>query len=247
LSPTAVKAPVDADGHQSYFSNKNREGADGGESHDGMQMGRFVVKSGLRMGADEIVRCTQLQQNLIVLIVRHATTLQNRNAQFQQDGRTRGGRNPRGAREDGPPSGGKEKTSSELAGGWRRGAGLNAGSIPDRPDREKRWNNATSIQDRVRGGNGSEKVPEWMMDEPADQPKSLEGLGSTVEVERQPAKKGGLAALQPGGLDEIAAYRMQMKEKEKRAKGISGSREGERRSWLQSGSPHLLKLVYIYS
>ncbi len=67
VSPTAVKSPVDTDGHHSYFSNKMKEGQEPLESGDGMQMGRFVKKSGLRLGGDELV--SDAQQFLPSLVV----------------------------------------------------------------------------------------------------------------------------------------------------------------------------------
>ncbi len=50
LSPTNVKSPVDADGSHSYFSKKTKDGEDG----EGVQMGKFVVKSNLRI-LDDLV------------------------------------------------------------------------------------------------------------------------------------------------------------------------------------------------
>jgi hypothetical protein len=162
------------------------------------------------------------------------STTQNRS--YQPDGRTRGPHTPRGGREGGHHSDGrelKEKSNSEVAGGWRKGAALTggSGSLPDRHERERerKWNpppQRDRERDGYRGG-ADDKVPEWMADDsgPSQVSRERRGEASDSLEPEQPQRKIGFAALQTG-VDAIAQYKMQMKEKEMRSRSLLDRDDG---------------------
>lgn len=92
-----------------------------------------------------------------------------------------------------------ESTSRRIAEGtWRRTASGNVERAP--PNHTRRY-----------GGHEEEHVPEWMMDEtPSGTGVQASGNGVTTP----PAQSG---------LDEIAAYRQAMKEREEQLNSISDS------------------------